>query len=35
MIRGTERKPEDKEPKDSWARLFNREDLGLADWRIA
>jgi hypothetical protein len=35
MIRGTARKPEAKEPRDSWARLFDRQDLGVADWRIA
>ncbi|MFC7478063.1 hypothetical protein ACFQS7_27195 [Dankookia sp. GCM10030260] len=35
MIRGTARKPEAKAPKDSWARLFDRQDLGVADWRIA
>jgi hypothetical protein len=35
MIRGTARKPEPKEPRDSWARMFNRQDLGVADWRIA
>ena len=34
MIRGTARKPEAKEPKHSWAQLFYREDLGVADWRI-
>jgi hypothetical protein len=35
MVRGTARKPKAKEPGDSWARLFDRQDLGAADWRIA
>ena len=35
MIRGTARKPEAKEPSDSWARLLDRQDLGAADLRIA
>jgi hypothetical protein len=35
MISGTARKPEAKEPKDSWRRLSDRQDLGAADWRIA
>ena len=35
MTRGTARKPEAKAPRDSWARLFDRQDLGVADWRIA
>ena len=35
MVKVTARKPEAKEPKDSWARLFDREGVGVADWRIA
>jgi predicted phage terminase large subunit-like protein len=35
MVRGTARKPESKEPRDSWTRLFDREDSGVAGWRIA
>ncbi|WP_431270765.1 hypothetical protein [Dankookia sp. P2] len=34
MTRGTARKPEAKEPRASWTRLFDQEDLGVADWRI-
>ena len=34
MIKGTARKPEAKAPRDSWAQLFDRDDLGVADWRI-
>jgi hypothetical protein len=35
MIRRIAREPEAKEPRDSWARLFDQQDLGVADWRIA
>ena len=35
MIKETARKPEAKDPRDSWARLFDGEDLGVADWRVA
>jgi hypothetical protein len=35
MVRGTARELEAKEPRDSWARLFDRQDLGVADWRVA
>lgn len=35
MVKGSARKPEPKLLKDSWARLFDQQDLDVAGWRIA